>query len=68
MYMSPYYVNPLHSISKFSEFNKYIYMFLDVSIELVILIKMSTNNPSQKSVVFESSVKPCFVCQLASLW
>ena len=34
--------------------------------ELAILIKTSTNNPSQKSVVLESCVKPGLGCPFGS--
>ena len=41
------------------------YRYVHSCLELVVLIKIRTNNLSQKWVVLESSVKPCLGCQFS---
>ena len=48
----------MQSKGKFScQVNQYV-RYVHCCLELATLIKMSTNNPCQKSVVLDSSVKP----------
>ena len=50
------------------EFLKYQSLrYAQSCLSLTTLIKMSTNNPSQKSVVLESSVNPSHACQFGML-
>ena len=39
------------------------FQYADISLVLIILIPMSTNNTSRKSMVLESSAKPSLGCQ-----
>ena len=61
-YSSAITITPLHSKGKFScqvnQCVRYDHRYL----ELVILIKTSTNNPNRKSVVLESFAKPSLGC------
>jgi len=51
-------VNPYHTDVKFSCRVNQSLRYVHSCHELIFLVKMSINNPSQKSVVLESSVKP----------
>ena len=55
--------NSLQFKGKFSCMVKQSVRYVHRCLEFAILRKMSTNNPSQKSVVLEFSVKPSLGCQ-----
>jgi len=54
--------NPYHTDGKFSRQVKKYIIYVQISLELVILINLITDNPVKESVVLESSVTPSMGC------
>ena len=64
----PDYINHLISESHFCGQVNQSVRYVHYCRQLVILIKISTNNPSRKSVVLESSVKPSLLSNQTKAW
>ena len=59
-------INPATLMASFLVKSTSLLDMVHSSQQLIILIKMSTSNPSQKSVVLESFLKPSQRCQFCS--